>query len=124
MSVQERITLRNVYLYLVCLITLVITIFAAVSVVRHIVGLAYPDPGYYGAAPTPSGTDATTAREQAQQQKVARDSQRRQEVLGLVGSATLLIIAAPVYGYHWRRVQTELAPRAERMAPTGPPLAD
>ncbi len=39
---QDRLTLRNAYLYLVCLITLVVSLFAAVSLVRSVVGLAYP----------------------------------------------------------------------------------
>ena len=47
----DRLTLRNVYLYLVCLITLVVSLFAAVSLVRSTVGLFYPDPGYYGYYP-------------------------------------------------------------------------
>ena len=47
MAAQDRLTLRNVYLYLVCLITLVVSIFAAVQLVRSVVGLVYPDPGTY-----------------------------------------------------------------------------
>jgi hypothetical protein len=122
MSVQERITLRNVYLYLVCLITLVISIFATVSVVRNVVGLAYPDPGYYSAPQEPGS--GVSAEEQARQQKVSLDSQRRQAVLGLVGSGTLLLLAGPVYLYHWRRVQSELALRTEPVEPAGAPPAD
>ena len=118
MAVQERLTLRNLYLYLVCLITLVISIFAAVNVVRTSVELLYPDPGYY--APQPDGRDsALSPEERKRQEKVARDSQRRQAVLGLVGSGTMLLIAVPVYAYHWRRVQTELPSRSPQ--PSGEP---
>ena len=105
-AIQERLTLRNVYLYLVCLTTLVISIFAAVNVVRSAVELLYPDPGYYGFE-APSREPGLNAQEQRRREQAARDSQRRQAVLGLVGSGTLLLIAGPVYVYHWRRVQTE-----------------
>jgi hypothetical protein len=115
MVVQERLSLRNLYLYLVCLITLIITIFATVNLVRSAAELLYPDPGYYGAEPIrvePDGTESQLSVEDRERlEKAGRYSQRRQAVLGLIGSATTLLIAGPVYAYHWRRVQTELPPR-------------
>ena len=114
MAAQDRLTLRNVYLYLVCLITLVVSIFAAVQLVRSVVGLVYPDPGgYYGyyGSPEPAGSGMSQA-EIEHQEELARESQRRQEVLGLVGSATTLLITGPLYLYHWRRVQSELPVRS------------
>lgn len=112
MAIQERMSLRNLYLYLVCLVTLVITLFAAVSLVRSTVSLLYPDPGYYGFA---VGEDpGLSEEERARHEEVAEESQRRQAVLELVGSATTLIIAGPLYVYHWRRVQSELPDHAAR----------
>ena len=114
---QERLSLRNLYLYLVCLITLVISIFAAVNLVRSTVELLYPDPGYYGYVEPvkvegENGPGITRAEER-RQREAAQDSARRSAVLGLVGSATTLLIAGPVYVYHWRRVQMELPRRAK-----------
>ena len=117
MSASDRLTLRNVYLYLVCLITLVVAIFAAVSLVRSTVALVYPDPGgygyygYYPAEPGLEGSGEIDEAERARQEKLAEDSQRRQAVLDVVGSDTTLLIAAPTYDYHWRRVQSELPTR-------------
>jgi hypothetical protein len=111
-AVQDRLSLRNVYLYLVCLVTLVISLFAAVNLVRSAVALAYPDPGWYGYE-VPHGEESEISEEErARQEQRARESQRRHDVLEVVGSATTLLIAGPVYVYHWRRVQTELAARA------------
>ncbi|HET7736258.1 MAG TPA: hypothetical protein VFK52_09810 [Nocardioidaceae bacterium] len=125
-AAQERLTLRNVYLYLVCLITLVISVFAAVNLVRSAVELAYPDPGYYGYEPyvEPAGSKQprVSKAEQRRREDAARDSQRRQAVLGLVGSGTTLLIAGPIYLYHWRRVQTELPARPEPSPAGGPPM--
>lgn len=114
MAVQERWTLRNLYLYLVCLITLVISIFAAVGLVRGAVELLYPDPGYFGFEVPRDGE--VSEEEQRRQEELARDSQRRQAVLGLVGSGTTLVIAGPLYLYHWRRVQSELSLRGQQPA--------
>jgi hypothetical protein len=105
MATRDRFLLRNIYLYLVCLISLVITIFAAVNLVSAIVQLVYPDPGYYLYAPAhESGVDPA---EQAAREAAALESANRQAVLSLVSAGTMLLIAVPVYLYHWRRVQRE-----------------
>ena len=109
MATQEHLTLRNLYLYLVCLITLVISIFAAVNLVRNAVELGYPDPGYYLQAP--GKEPSVSAEEQERLRRAAQDSQQRQSVLSLISSGALLLIAGPVYVYHWRRIQAELPSR-------------
>jgi hypothetical protein len=118
-AIQERLTLRNLYLYLVCLVTLVMSIFATVNLVRSTVELLYPDPGYYGYGAVPAKEPGVSDEEQRRRERSARDSQRRQAVLALVGSGTLLLVAGPVYVYHWRRVQRELPTRSSR-SPEGP----
>ncbi|MCV2490870.1 hypothetical protein OF117_16060 [Geodermatophilus sp. YIM 151500] len=118
MALPERLTIRSLYLYLVCLVTLVITIFATVNLVRGVVEVAYPDPGYFGYVAPVEGEPAPSEAEIRRQEELAERSQRRQAVLGLVGSGTTLLIAAPVYLYHWRRVQSELSARTEAPART------
>jgi hypothetical protein len=120
MAGQERLPLRNIYLYLVCLITLVISIFAAVNLVRGVVELLYPDPGYYGYS-EPAKEQGIDQAERERQEQAAKDSQRRQAVLNLVGAGTMLVIAGPVYVYHWRRVQSELGQRQPDPVAAGPP---
>jgi hypothetical protein len=105
MATTDRFSLRNIYLYLVCFVTLLIAIFAAVNLVRSTVELAYPDPYYYG--PVIERDGGIDPAEQERQERAARDSQRRNAILGLVTSGTFLLIAVPVYGYHWRRIQDE-----------------
>lgn len=119
MAIQERLTLRNLYLYLVCLVTLVMSIFATVNLVRSTVELLYPDPGYY-AYSAPAKEPGVSDEGQQRREQSARDSQRRQAVLALVGSGTLLLVAGPVYAYHWRRVQRELPTRSSQ-SPDGAP---
>lgn len=104
---SERLSLRSLYLYLVCLFTLIVVLFATVSLVRATVELLYPDPGYYVSEPLGTDPAFRTEAGRRHQADAARDSQRRQSVLGLVGSGTTLLIAGPIYAYHWRRVQRE-----------------
>ena len=113
----ERQRLRSAYLYLVCLVTLVMAVVGAVQTVRGAVELAYPDPGYYGLDHGPGGEELDP-QERRRQQEAAQASQRRHAVLGLVGSGTLLLLAGPTYLYHWRRVQCEHAGTG-RTAPSG-----
>ena len=106
MSVSSAWSLRNLYLYLVCLITLVIVIFSSVNLVRAVIELAYPDPGYYMSVPV--SPDGKTPVDQAQlelQQKSHRQQTTRYSVLSLVSSGTLLLVAGPLWIYHWRKIE-------------------
>lgn len=122
---QERPALRNLYLYLVCLVTLVISLFAAVNLVRSAVELLYPDPGYYISEPAygKPGDPSTgpSAAERRRQERANRDTQRHQTTLGLVSAGTTLLIAAPLYRYHWRRVERELPARSAAPTSGSPP---
>lgn len=121
MSSSDRANLRSVYLYLVCLITLVMVIFATVSAVRSTVQLVYPGPsGFAFEMPYgPDGKEQLSEQERQRREDAHREAQRHSAVLGLVGSGTMLLIAAPAYLYHWRRVQAELV----RPAPADPATA-
>lgn len=115
----ERLSLRELYLYLVCLVTFVIALFAAVSLVRSAVELAYPDPAAYAWLEAPHADGELDEAERARAEQRGRDSARRSAVLGLVSSGTTLAIAAPAYAYHWRRVQAERTPRRPVAAAAG-----
>lgn len=105
---SEAWTPRNIYLYVVCLITLIMVIFAMVQTIRTVVELAYPNPQseiiypYEG----PPGEEREVDEEKlAEQREVRRRAERRRSILSLVGNATLLLIAAPLYAYHWQKIE-------------------
>lgn len=106
---SDRWSLRNIYLYLVCLITLIMVIVAAVGLVRSTVDLVYPDPNVY-IEKTPvdeNGRPIYKAEEWEAQQESQRASTRRYAILEIVGNAAMLLIAGPLYVYHWRKIETE-----------------
>jgi len=122
---KDRWSLRNIYLYLVCLITLIMVIVAAVGVVRGIVEFAYPDPGYVSTEPIPVGEDKQPLYTQEEWEKMKAEEQARMEastrryaVLSLVGNAAMLFIAGPLYIYHWRKIEVEHAEATTLPAPT------
>lgn len=94
-------TVRNTYLYLVCLITLVIVIVGAVGTVRGLVTLIYPEPARVV-------TDLGLEKGVLEADMVAQQQwSQRYAVLELVHNVALLAIAAPVYVLHWRKIEHE-----------------
>ena len=101
---------RRVYLYLVSLITLVMMIVAAVSLARAVVELVYPEPGvvYPIRVPPPGESPAAPEVDEKQlqeQREAQRRSAQRRAVISLVGNATMLLVAGPLYRYHWRKIE-------------------
>ena len=93
---QSRIDWRSLYLYAVCLITLMVCLFSLVSLIRSGVNVAYPDPAYVD--PYATKPQANSALIAAQ----VKDQNQRQAVKSMIDAVTTLIIAGPLYVYHWR----------------------
>lgn len=87
---------RSLYLYAVCLITLMVCLFSLVSLIRSGIDSIYPDPAYVDPyAATPKVDSAKIAAQ-------VLDQNQRQAIKSLVDSVTTIIIAGPLYLYHWR----------------------
>lgn len=107
---DSRWSLRNIYLYIVCLITLIMVIVGAAGTVRTIVEFVYPDPGggmLYLSKVEPAKQAAELA-EFEKQEALQRAQSTRQSALSLAGNLALVIIAGPLYVYHWRKIEGEL----------------
>ena len=108
MAARSRWSLRNIYLYLVCLITLIMVIVAAVGLIRNVVELVYPDPGYYDEPRVVDGEPPETDPEILERDRERRlATERRWTILSLVGNTAMLLVAGPVYLYHWRKIEAE-----------------
>ena len=106
----ERWSLRNIYLYIVCLITLIMVIVGAAGTVRTIVEFIYPDPGgamFYPSKVEPAKREAEIA-DFEKQEALQRAQSTRQSALNLAGNVALVVIAGPLYVYHWRKIEGEL----------------
>jgi hypothetical protein len=105
---DSRWSLRNIYLYLVCLITLIMVIVSVVGVVRSTVELVYPDPGYYSDVPKEAGGTSDRTAADIQAERDAQEAQsRRYAIISIVGNAAMLLVAGPLYVYHWRKIEVE-----------------
>ena len=93
---QSRIDWRSLYLYAVCLITLMVCLFSLVSLIRSGINVAYPDPAYVDPYnPAPKVNSAAVAAQ-------LEDQNQRQAVKSMIDALTTLIIAGPLYVYPWR----------------------
>lgn len=93
---QPRIDWRSLYLYAVCLITLMVCLFSLVSLIRSGINAVYPDPAYVDPyATAPKVNSAAIAAQ-------VKDQNQRQAIKSMVDAVTTLVIAGPLYIYHWR----------------------
>lgn len=103
----NRFNLRSLYLYAVCLATLLISLFAMTQLVRGTVEILYPDPYAVATAPMIVDDENKDAANRKAEEERGRAASRRWAILSLVSSGTMLLIAAPTYRYHWRLAQRE-----------------
>ena len=105
---------RQTYYYLVCFATLLMVIIGTVQVAGRILDLSIPDEPYPPVVerprPAPPGEDGESVEEsfeetRAREQAFHMRQQRRRYVRDLLGSLALVLVAVPVYLYHWRRVR-------------------
>jgi hypothetical protein len=73
-------------LYALCFITLLIALFAFVGLVTNIVELIYAPPGIPG---------------------IPEQEPRYYTTISIVRNAVTLLLAVPIYLYHWRKIQEE-----------------
>ena len=95
-SRPDRVDWRSLYVYAVCLITLLVTLFATVSLINSIMNAVFPDPGYIDIYAKPE--NAPSAALLAQQE----ENNQVQALKRIFTSFTTIAIAAPLYLYHWR----------------------
>ena len=115
--------IRRTYYYLVCFATLLMVIIGGVQTVRNALDLALPNEPYAPspyeiemryARPAPPGeapAPSVYTREEletmaAEERDRSLRQQRRNDLRDLLGGLALMLIAAPVYAYHWRRVRS------------------
>jgi len=90
---------RSLYLYAVCLITLMVVLFSTVSLINSIMNAVFPDPAYIDVYAKPE--NAPSAALLAQQE----ENNQIQAIKNIFSSFTTIAIAAPLYLYHWRQTK-------------------
>jgi hypothetical protein len=111
-------SVKNLYFYLVCLVTLFLFVGGAISAINSAMQLALPDkpnvsltyvyyPEYKEGAPQPvfnppSREELERKRTEQEQMDLYYQSYTKRSLLNAIA---LMIIAAPFYLYHWKQVK-------------------
>jgi hypothetical protein len=90
---------RSLYLYAVCLITLLVVLFSTVALINAIMNAVFPDPAYVDLYAKPENAPSPAAL--AQQE----ENNQIQAIKNIFSSFTTIAIAAPLYVYHWRQTK-------------------
>lgn len=98
-EVHAGIDWRSLYLYAVCLVTLLVVLFSTVALVNAIVDFAFPDPAYVDPyAKAENAPDPALLQQQ-------EDNSQRQALKNIFTTFSTMAIATPVYIYHWRQAR-------------------
>lgn len=115
-------SIKNLYFYLVCLATLFMFVGGSISVINNAMQLALPDrpnislvylyyPEYRGDSTQPLFDPPPL--EELEQRRVEQEKMEIQyrgyTKRSLLNSIALMIIAAPFYLYHWKKVKPSKA---------------
>ena len=96
---SDGIDWRSLYLYAVCLITLLVVLFSTVSLINAIMNSIFPNPAYIDVYAKPENAPSLALL--AQQE---RDNQI-QAIKSIFSSFITIAVAAPLYLYHWRQTK-------------------
>lgn len=96
---NDRVDWRSLYLYAVCLITLLVVLFSTVALINSIMNAVFPDPAYIDVYTKPE--NAPSAELLAQQE----ESNQIRAIKSIFTSFSTVAIALPLYLYHWRWVR-------------------
>ncbi len=90
---------RSLYLYAVCLITLLVVLFSTVALINAIMNAVFPDPAYIDVYSKPENTPSAELLAQQEENNQIR------AIKSIFTSFTTIAIAAPLYLYHWRQTK-------------------
>lgn len=123
MTIRPTLTLRNVYLYLVCFVTIIMILIGLVTTVNNLIDLVYQVPPYVESreilmknfndmGETGPYADMTFEEYEAlrkSEMALQKERDRAYDVRRLLQSFSIFIVAVPFYVYHWRKIEKEVA---------------
>jgi len=96
---HDRIDWRSLYLYAICLITLLVVLFSIVSLINAIMNAVFPDPAYVDIYSKPENSPSADLLDQQER------NNQIQAVKRIFTSFITIVVAAPLYLYHWRQTK-------------------
>ena len=100
--------LRNIYLYLVCFVTLMMILFGIIFTVQNTTDLIFPTNNYYY-PPEKIGGNLTEEDKKRydEMEKTNKANQENQNKKNVVKSIAVVLVALPTFAYHWKKIEKE-----------------
>lgn len=105
--------IRRIYLYLVCFATLIMMIIGTVQILQGLVDFAMKPPNE--TAPKTMRVEELTKNTKLTKAEIdkqikeedarAEENQRYWRIRRLIDNLAMIVVASPIYVYHWRKVQ-------------------
>ena len=101
--------LRNVYLYLVSFVSLMMILMGIIFTVQNITDVIFPTNYYYESLPSEK-TGSLSVEDQKsyeENQKIQEENRNIESKKNVAKSIAVVIVALPTFAYHWRKVEKE-----------------
>ncbi len=101
--------LRNVYLYLVSFVSLMLILIGLIFTIQNLTDLLFPTSYYYDALPIDKDRQMTEEEKKAyeESQRKSEQNQRTERSKNVAKSTSVVIVALPSFIYHWRKIEKE-----------------
>jgi glucan phosphoethanolaminetransferase (alkaline phosphatase superfamily) len=101
--------LRNIYLYLVSFVALMMIIIGLIFTVQNITDVLFPTNYYYDTLPIDKNGSMTEAEKKIYEEnrKTNEQNQKTQSKKDVAKSVAVVLIALPTFAYHWRKIEKE-----------------
>jgi len=96
---NDGIDWRLLYLYAVCLITLLVILFSTISLINAAMNSIFPDPAYIDAYAKPENKPSQALLDQQER------NNQIQALKSIFTSLTTIAVTTPLYIYHWRQTK-------------------
>ena len=107
--------LRNLYLYLVSFVSLMMILMGLIFTVQNITDVIFPTNYYESIQPEKTGNLSVEEQKNYEEsQKRYEENQKRYEEnrnveskKSVAKSIAVVVVALPTFGYHWRKIEKE-----------------
>lgn len=101
--------LRNVYLYLVSFVALMMILIGLIFTVQNITDVILPTNYYYESMPLDKDGNISDADKKLYEENRQKNEQNQntQSKKNVAKSVAVVLVALPTFAYHWRKIEKE-----------------
>jgi len=108
--------LRNIYLYLVSFVTLMMILGGLIFTVQNVMDVIFPTDYYYESYPIDKNGELSEEEKKINEEnrKRAEENRRTESKKNVAKSIAVVAVALPTFLYHWRKIESEKKEQKEQ----------